>query len=288
MNIRHLRTLVAAVERGSFAAAGEAMSISHSAVSLQIKALEEDLGVALFDRAKRPPAPTIRGRALAEHAKKTIALFDASRSVATGELVAGKLTVGAVPTTLSSILPPALSALRSEHPKLRIEVQSGSSAALAGRLQRGELDVAVCTWPEKEPAPELDWRHVATEPFVVIARADAPGATDAELLRQNRFIWFNRKTWAGRGIETELERRGIAVQADMEIDSLDAIASMVRAGLGVSIVPIRKGADPFANDLKAVPFGEPAYAREVGALIAPDAAPESMIATFIEALKNVR
>lgn len=287
MDIRHLRTLVAAVDRGSFAAAGEAMSISHSAVSLQIKALEEELGVALFDRSKRPPAPTVRGRALADHARKTIELFDAARAVATGELVAGKLTVGAVPTTLSSILPPALNVLRSEHPELKIEVRSGSSAALASQLQRGELDIAVCTWPEKEPAPDLDWRHVATEPFVVLARADAPGETDKELLAQNPFIWFNRKTWAGRGIEGELSRRGLKVNAEMEIDSLDAIGSMVHAGLGVSIVPIRKGARPFPRSLKTAPFGDPPYAREVGALIAQDAAPESMIETFIEALRKV-
>ncbi|MGB0852350.1 MAG: LysR substrate-binding domain-containing protein [Pikeienuella sp.] len=287
MNIRHLRTLLAAVEDGSFAAAGEAVGVSHSAVSLQIKALEEELGVSLFDRTKRPPAPTTRGRALAEHARKTLVLFDAARAVATGELVSGKLRVGAVPTTLSSILPPALSALRRKHPELRIEVQSGTSANLAARLQQGELNVAVCTWPEREPAPELDWRHVATEPFVVIAPADAKGETDAELLAGHPFIWFNRKTWAGRGIEIELNRRAINVRADMEIDSLDAIASMVLAGLGVSIIPVCKGTMPLPDGLRTAPFGDPQYAREVGALIAPDSAPASMIDTFIDALRSV-
>ena len=88
MNIRHLRTLVAAVDGGSFASAGEATGVSHSAISLQVKSLEEELGVALFDRSKRPPAPTARGRALADHARKTLDLFDAARAVATGELAA--------------------------------------------------------------------------------------------------------------------------------------------------------------------------------------------------------
>jgi DNA-binding transcriptional LysR family regulator len=287
MNIRHLRTLLAAVEGGSFASAGEAVGVSHSAVSLQIKSIEEELGVALFDRAKRPPAPTARGRALADHARKTLELFDASRAIATGELVAGKLIVGAVPTALSSILPPALRTLRTQHPELRIEVQSGSSAALSSRIQNGELDVAICTWPEKEPAPELDWRHVATEPFVVIAPADAKGETDAELLSSHPFIWFNRKTWAGRGLEIELNRRAIDVRADMEIDSLDAIASMVAAGLGVSIVPVRCGAPPFSDELRSVPFGNPQFAREVGALIAPDSAPPAMIDLLMKALRAV-
>lgn len=287
MNIRHLRTLVAAVDRGSFAAAGEAIGISHSAVSLQIKSLEEELGVALFDRAKRPPAPTARGRALADHARKTIVMFDAARAVATGDLVSGKLTVGAVPTILSSLLPTALKTLRARHPELRIEVQSGSSADLAARLQRGELDIALCTWPERAPAPDLQWRRIATEPFVVIAPADAEGADDAALLTRQPFIWFNRKTWAGRGIEAELQRRRLNVHADMEIDSLEAIASMVKAGLGVSIVPVCRGAAPFPEGLKTAPFGDPQYTREVVALIAPDGAPDSMIDTFVDALRAV-
>ncbi|MEM8754585.1 MAG: LysR family transcriptional regulator [Pseudomonadota bacterium] len=286
MNVRHLRTLLAAVERGSFAAAGEAVGVSHSAVSLQIKALEDELGVALFDRAKRPPAPTPRGRALAAHARKTLAMFDAARAVATGELVEGRLTVGAVPTTLSSLLPPALATLRRHHPRLRIEIRNDSSAGLAASLARGELDIAICTRPDPSP-PGLEWRRVAEEPFAVIAPADAPGETDADLLTGHPFIWFNRKTWAGRGIEAELDRRRIIVASDMEIDSLDAISSMVAAGLGVAIVPLRRGAPPMPDSLRAVPFGDPPYAREVGALVARDGAPEDLIETFLAALQGV-
>ena len=286
MNIRHMRTLLAAIEKGSFAAAGETVGVSHSAVSLQIKALEDELGVSLFDRSKRPPAPTARGRALAEHAKKTLELFDAARAVAMGDLVKGRLTVGAVPTTLSSILPPALATLRDHHPQLRVQVLSDTSARLAARLQRGELDIAICTRPDPSP-PGLEWLHIADEPFVVIAPAHAEGETDAELLTGHPFIWFNRKTWAGRGIEAELQRRRIDVNSDMEIDSLEAIASMVSAGLGVSIVPVCKGARPFPPRLRTAPFGDPPYSREVGALIAPDGAPDGMIDTFLEALREV-
>lgn len=284
MNVRHLRTLLAAVERGSFAAAGEAVGITHSAVSLQIKSLEDELGVTLFDRGTRPPAPTARGRALADHARKTLQLFDAARAVATGELVKGKLTVGAVPTTLSSILPPALTVLRDHHPELRIEIHSDSSASLAAKLHRGELDIAICTRPDPSP-PGLAWHEIATEPFHVIAPVSAEGATDQDLLTSHPFIWFNRKTWAGRGIEAELGERGITVSSDMEIDSLEAISSLVSAGLGVSIVPMCRGARPFPSDIRAVPFGNPPYSREVGALIAPNGAPPELIDTFLKALR---
>ncbi|MEM7544128.1 MAG: LysR substrate-binding domain-containing protein [Pseudomonadota bacterium] len=286
MNIKHLRTLVAAVERGSFAAAGEAVGVTHSAVSLQIKALEDELGVMLFDRTTRPPAPTARGRALADHARKTLHLFDAARAVATGELVKGKLTVGAVPTTLSSILPPALTILRDHHPELRIEIRSGSSASLAADLQRGQLDIAICTRPDPSP-PGLEWHQIVSEPFHVIAPVAFDGDTDKDLLTTRPFIWFNRKSWAGRGIEAQLDARGITVASDMEVDSLDAIASLVSAGLGISIVPMCKGARPLPSGVRAIPFGDPPYTRDVGALIAPDGAPSGLIDTFLTALRSI-
>lgn len=285
MDLRQLRILVAAVESGSFAAAGARVGLSHSAVSLRIKALEAECGAPLFDRARRPPRPTARGLALAERARKALALFDAARAVGTGAEPTGRLTLGAVPTALASMVPPALAALRAARPELRIELRSGGSAELAERLRRGELDLAVVTKPEF-PLPGLEWREIAREPCAVIAPAGAAGADDAALLTGHPFIWFNRNSWAGRGIEAELARRGLAVDAAMEVDSLEAIALLVSAGLGVSIVPVRRGAHPFPPGLRAVPFGAPPYAREIGALLAPGAAPEPLVEALLAALRS--
>lgn len=237
----------------------------------------------LIARNARPRRP--QGRALADHARKTLDHFAAARAVATGALVQGKLTVGAVPTTLSSILPQALARLRRLHPELRIEIRSDSSAGLAARLQQGELDIAICTRPDPSP-PGLDWHHVATEPFMVIAPADAKGEGDAALLSSLPFIWFNRKTWAGRAIEAELHRRKIPLSIEMETDSLEAISSLVAAGLGAAIVPVCRGARSFPAGVRAVPFGEPPFSREVGALVAPEGAPAALIETFLEALRH--
>ena len=120
-----------------------------------------------------------------------------------------------------------------------------------------------------EPDHEIDglhWLPFVREPLCVIAPAESVGDTDAELLEQNPFIWFNRKTWAGQQIERHLLDRGIRVHEGMEIDSLEAISSMVSCGLGVSIVPLRCCAEPFPAGLKLVPFGEPQTYRVVGLL----------------------
>ena len=161
MNIKQLKTLMAVVEHKSFAAAGDKIGLSPSAVSLQIKAMEDELGVLLFDRIKRPPVPTARGRALYDHAKKTLELFEASGSVARGELVRPKLMIGAVPTALASFVPSGLKRLKVQFPNLIIEMRNGGSASLATRLSDGEFDVVICTKPMNLiPGLELSLIHI--------------------------------------------------------------------------------------------------------------------------------
>ena len=284
MNIKQLKTLVAVVERKSFAAAGDSLGLSHSAVSLQIKAMEDELGVALFDRIKRPPVPTARGRALAEHAQKTLALFHASASVARGEMVREKLTIGAVPTALASFLPASIKLLQVQYPALEITLRNGSSSALAEKLAEGDLDVAICTKP-LNPIPGLDWHAIATEPFVVIAPAHAEGGDWRDLLQDHPFIWFNRKTWAGHSIEEELRAKKVNVRGAMEIDSLEAISNLVSEGLGVAIVPICKGRRRFSNRIRQLPFGDPQFSREIGAFTITDGRRDLVIDACIDALQ---
>lgn len=286
MNIKQLKTLLAVVEYKSFAAAGDKIGLSHSAVSLQIKAIEDELGVQLFDRIKRPPVPTARGRALAEHAEKTLALFEASASVARGELVRSKLIIGAVPTALASFMPVALKRLQSQFPRLSIELRNGGSSILADQVSEGDLDVAVCTRP-LNPIPGLDWHSIADEPFVVVAPAHAKGDNWRDLLQNHPFIWFNRKTWAGQSIEEELKHKRVAVNATMEIDSLEAIANLVSEGLGVSIVPICKGKRPFPKRIRHLPFGDPPFCREIGAYTASGGRSDLVIDACIKALISI-
>lgn len=285
MDIRHLKTLRAVVETGSFVAAGQKLGLSQSSVSLQIKSLEDELGVYLFDRSSRPPTPSARGRILAEQSEDIIELLEEAKRNATDCLVRGKLTIGAVYTALSSFMPAALKSLRRAHPQLRLDVKSGSSADLAGKLLQGELDIVICTKPDNVHQG-LVWHDIAKEPFAVIAPIHALGETDVDLLTSNPFIWFNRNTWAGRNIEQELNRRKINVDGNMEIDTLDAISSLVSAGLGVSVVPVCRGARPFPSRLRSVPFGEPVFCRYMGALVHSRPVLSPQLSALLQTLKN--
>jgi len=285
MDLRHLKTLIAIAEHGSFAAAGDAIGLTQSAVSLHVKALEEYLETKLFDRTTRPPRLNTRGRNLVDRARDIVEQCESLSDIVTGEALSGSLDIGSVPTLLSGILPPALRAIRLQHPDLRIRVSSGLSADLVGRVHKGELDAAVVTEPSQLQTG-LSWHMFAEEPLMVIAPKGTKGSTDRELLDAGPFIRFQRFAWAGRLIDTHLKDRGIRVNTGMEIDSLEAIASMVAHGLGVSVVPDRAGA-VLPDEVEKIPFGDPPLNRVIGVVERRDNPKAHLIRALVEILSGL-
>lgn len=259
INPKHLISLEAIATHGSFSAAGEVTGRSHSAISLHIKALEEELDTIVIDRTARPLALTSDGLALVEQAKRFRRVMEDIRAIGQSDQVSGLLSVGFVPTVMAHLAPPALARIRADHPELRLEIRTGLSGELARAVQGGDLDAAILTGPDLPPEDLESW-PVAEEQLIVIAPAGTSGETEVDLLTQHPFIWFSRKTWAGQQIERRLLDRGIRVQAAMEIDSLEAIESLVRHGLGVAIVPDRAG---HGEDLVRLPFCDPQAVRKV-------------------------
>ena len=263
MDLRRLRTMVAIAEAPSFTAAGAALGLSHGAVSLHVKELEAELGVALVDRARRPPVLTDRGAALVEHARRMLAIADEIAGLGSATALVGTLAVGIVPSAMAGLAPPALAALRAAHPRLRLRIRAGLSADLALMVRSGELDAALTTAPEAA-IPGLRAREAAREPLEAIAPAAAQGGDARALLQGRPFIWFSRRTWAGQMIERRIEEMGLGVDAAMEVDSLEAVEALVRHGLGVSVAPRRAGAGRLG--IRAAPLGDPPLWRALALL----------------------
>ena len=265
MNLRQLRTFVAIAETGTFSAAGEAVGLSHSAVSLHVKALEEELGAALIDRSRRPPVLTDRGLALVDCSRRMIDLMDEMAALGSEAGLIGSIRAGVVPSAMNDLMPPALAKMRALHPKLKVRIHTGLSSELAVLLRNGDLDVAVSTAPER-PLDGVEARTIIEEPLYVIAPRE-PSSTDVkDLLGELPFVWFSRKTWAGQQIERLLLNEGIVVRDDMEVDSLIAVTALVSHGLGVSVVPHRSSAPPFPDDIRSAAFGQPQYTRALALL----------------------
>ena len=262
MNIRHLETLLAAADSGSFAAAAERVGVTQSAVSMQMKALEEELGAPLFDRARRPPTLNDTAEALMPRIRDLVRLAEEIRMAAAGGAVRGRLRLGIIPTAATGLVPDALASLADRAPDLRIRVESGLSADLVRRVAQGALDAAVVTeTPRLERG--LVTSTVLEEPLVVAAPAGAPGMRDRELLRALPFVRFNRRTGVGRVIDAALRQRRIAVTEGMELDSIEAILAMVGRGLGVAVAPAGSITPALEASMRVMPFGDPQVRRKV-------------------------
>lgn len=265
MDLKTLDTLIAIVDHRGFAAAGAAVGLSPSGVSLHVKSLEDEFRLTLFDRSTRPPSLTADGRAFVARSRAVIAGWQRLTQSLAPDAIVGVLELGAVPTVVSGTLPLALARLRRQSPDLRIRLTTGLSHELERLLRKGALDAAAMSQPETL-APGLTWSAFAAEPLAVIAPAGSAGATDREILTRSPFIRFKRHAWVGRLIDDELRRRAITVDSPMEVDTLEGIFGLVANGLGVSVVPRRNVARPFPADLRAVPFGDPPVTRSLGIL----------------------
>lgn len=272
MSIRVLRTLIAVEENGTFSAAADAVFVTHAAVSQQMKTLEQEWGVAVFDRTRRTPVLTPTGRALVSKAREVVAAYDALvPSVLGDDGLRGKLMLGAVPTTLTGLTPTAISMLKEEFADLHVSVYPGLTNELMLQVERGNLDAAIVSKPNLLPR-RLNWQDIAIEPMQLLASTETDSNDPVHLLQHNPFIRFSRNAVVGMMIEQWLQAQKIEVNDTMELEGLEAISSMVLRNLGVSIAP--RSCVPAINQLplKRLSLGPQAPVRQLGLVSRDDSA----------------
>ncbi|MFQ6708027.1 LysR family transcriptional regulator, partial [Bordetella pertussis] len=145
--IREFKTFIAVARGGTFTGAGRRLGLTQSAVSAQIKRLEEHLGVALFERTGKSAALNHHGRSLLPQAEVLVAMADRVVGMAGAGRISGLLRVGAIASVQQDLLVRALAALRAEHPDVRVRIVPGVSLTLLGHVDAGEVDLAVLIRP---------------------------------------------------------------------------------------------------------------------------------------------
>lgn len=264
MSIRMLKTLIAVEENGTFSAAADSVFVTHAAVSQQMKALEAEWNVALFDRTRRTPEFTPIGRAMVARAREVVADYDnLVPSVLGDDGLNGELMLGAIPTTLTGLVPLTVSSLKKSYPKLHIRLQPGLTNDLILQLKRGRIDAAIISRPSHVPKGYV-WHEVAEEELQLLAADGTESDDPIHLLRSNPFIRFTRNAVVGSMIESWLQEKKISVSDGMELEGLEAISSMVLCNMGVAIAPRRcvKITNPLP--LKRLSLGPDAPVRHLG------------------------
>ena len=261
--IRELKTFVCVARRGTFAAAGREVGLTQSAVSAQIKNLEDTLGVALFDRTGRAATLNAAGQRAVALADEILQLFGRMGSPDSANDFRGALRIGAISTAQTGILPQALVLLRSKAPFIEASLVPGVSLNLLSQVDAGELDLAIMIKPPFSLPKELHAEVIAKEPFVLIMPANTQGDDPRQILSDNPFIRYDQRSFGGRRVTQFLRERKLEVQQTLELDELDAIVKMVRAGLGVSLVPMAGLWLEHAEDVRIIDLGEMTFFREI-------------------------
>lgn len=285
--VRRLRTLIAIAEQGSFARAAEVVHVSQAAVSQQMKSLEDELRVELFDRTKRPPELNPMGLALTVQARTVVHAYDAMLQSITGdENLKGQLMLGAVPTLLTGLVPRTVNVLKGVYPDLHIRVVPGLSADLLPLIDRNYLDAALLSEPSHVPS-HMNWRPFCEEPLVALAPLMAAADDPIELLTSYPYIRFTRRAWVGGMIDQWLSANRIKVEESMELDTLEAISSMVFHNLGVSIVPHRCVPSPHPLPIKRIALPPTAPSRVLGVAVRRDSVSARFTEPLLEALIKI-
>lgn len=227
----------------SFRKAAEVLYLTQPAVSLQIKALEEELGVPLFDRTGSRIALTSAGETLLGFAQQVnVLLLEAEQQIAaaSGEC-AGTLALGASTTIAQYVLPHLIAGFRSAFPRVQVTLSSGNTEAIVSAVIRQQIALGFIEGPAQS-------RDVKTEPFLVDEIglivpaahewAERRSITCAEIVG-TPLLMRERGSGTRRVVENALEQRGIKLSSltiAMELDSTETIKSAVEAGLGAGFV----------------------------------------------------
>lgn len=260
--LKEFKTFIAVARDGTFTGAGSQLGLTQSAVSAQIRRLEDYLGVTLFDRGPRAALLNAQGREMLPQAEELVAMAERMAASAGGAHVSGLLRIGAIASVQQDLLVHAVGEFRAVYPDVRVRIVPGVSLSLLGQVDAGEVDLAVLIRPPFALPPELGWQPLMSEPVMLAMPASMPVAPWRELLATQPFIRYDRASFGGRVVDVFLKKHRITVHEAVELDEIEAIAGMVRHGLGVALLPRLRRLD--MTGLRLLPLDEHAFHREIG------------------------
>jgi len=243
MDVRRLRSLLAVHDWGSVSEAARQLHMTQPALSRQIKEVEADLGVPLFERVGRGMVATGEGEELLRHGRSLLdqieALEEHARMLAHGE--AGVLRVGATPQTIESLLAPFVGAYRRAHAKVRVRLVEGGGIEQLDLLERGQVHLAITAMtgdPDVFVTRTLGHVNllVAHDPRIRLANA---GATSIELsaLDDLPLLLLARRFASREFFEAACRLADRRPEPYMESAAPHTLLALAEVGLGVAVLP---------------------------------------------------
>ena len=286
MELRHLDTLLAIADEGSFTAAADALATVQSNVSEQVRQLETELGVPLLVRGRRGAEPTEFGAVVLDRARRVRRELEAMRtdlSMLQG-LEAGHARIGVVGTASRWLVPALVADLRDRAPGVRLRVNEGASERLFAEVLDGELAQAVVTEPVTDRRLEVE--HLLDEGLVGLVAADVelpPEPVPFAALAALPMVLPPEANPLRIEVETVATAQGLTLHVPVEVEGIRLIADLVAASGYASVLPETAIPPELANVRAVVIAGMPprrlavVNARDVQMSLADRAVRESVV-----------
>jgi LysR family hydrogen peroxide-inducible transcriptional activator len=244
MNLRDLQYLVALADTQHFGRAAERCCVSQPTLSGQVKKLEQDLGVTLFERTKRRVEATPQGDAIIRQARQVLEQADALRQLAQSyqDPLAGPLRLGVIPTLSPYLMPLILKPLNKQYPQTKLVLSEELTDVLLTRLGKHEIDAALLATPVDNP--DFESISLFDEPFWLVhprrhSLSDKKVIKQPDLDRADLLLLSEGHCLAEQAMAVchLHERNSHGDMADLRAASLETLLQMVGAGFGCTLLP---------------------------------------------------
>lgn len=239
MEIRELRSFCTAARLRSISRAAQELGLGQPTVTTHIKKLEEELGMTLFDRVKRPIQLTLSGQRLADIAVPLVEGIDSLPTMTALAEERGPVNIASTPDIIPHTLIRVVRVFLNRYPRVHMRIRSGTRSEVLDMVEDGEVDLGVIQHSEKRD--EFEFLGLFLYERVLLTPLDHPLMREPlETLDQIAkwpLILMGRGTYTRQILEDEFRRRGVEYDVVVELDSMDMIKRYVALGMGISVGP---------------------------------------------------
>jgi LysR family hydrogen peroxide-inducible transcriptional activator len=264
MELHQIRYVLAVAKAGSFTRAADELFLAQPSLSVQVRKLEKELGVELFQRLGRRVELTTAGEAFLEHIEPAMFHLEQARTaaVAVRALECGRIDIGVLPSVGANLLPEVLARYRDAYPGVEVRLlEHNQSVELERMVQTGKLDLAVTRAPWRKPG--LTGLILLREPMVAMLppghRLAAESAVDLSRIAGDDFVGMHPGYGLRELMDAVCLRHGFTPKVTVESSQLSVLCGMVRSGIGVCVMP-RLAASGYAT---TVTLDDPRACREL-------------------------